>query len=512
MRNLLYLLQILDMNNSELKGAIWRIMTDLVKLDSIITSSELSFLDDVYNKYGITSRDRVSGFNMSLEKAVSVIAGESQPFRQEFYQLMEKGSVADGQCSRPEALLLKAISSSCGLDQSVTGHIYSYKSHGISLHRDQLIYVSTEDKNDRTLLSKPDVYEWINNIAKLSGFELVDVPHIAARFQDLGNEKILRDVLELVRPSLDKDSINRLIGTLRGMTPYRFLKSILNRKLQMNTLMVKGPCWLIKMGGSQVSGEEYANFLLLDINRRDMARQLQVFMSSFLEMQAKHTITLSSAEMNAGNFRYSGFIKSVLDMISMEKDEHWDIIIRLKDCKEFKDVDGIVHKASISIRRGDEEWPWISQDREAAFYAFVLCCTAENRDGVFLKNDLDQGSIEFKRYAEIYRKIHPSKKRIDNNDIPGIIYSKIRRTTVSRINLAIKPDSKKKKDEYVQKLMKGSYYLTDGDMYTISKSKSHYYVDVNSSNVFVCLKNGIKEELHPLESSELFKDFLKATE
>ena len=83
---------------------------------------------------------------------------------------------------------------------------------------------------------------------------------------------------------------------------------------------------------------------------------------------------------------------------------------------------------------------------------------------------------------------------------------------ISALLMLVLSSCGEQKDEYVQKLMKGSYYLTDGDMYTISKSKSHYYVDVNSSNVFVCLKNGIKEELHPLESSELFKDFLKATE
>ena len=243
-----------------------------------------------------------------------------------------------------------------------------------------------------------------------------------------------------------------------------------------------------------------------------MTRQLQGFMSSFLQMQAEHTITLSSVEMNANNFRYSGFIKSILDMISMEKVERWDVIIRLKDCKEFKDGEGLPQKASISIRRGEEEWPLMSQDREAAFYAFVLCCTAENRDGVFLKNDMESDSVPFKRYAEIYRKMHSSRHQIGDMDIPGVRFSNIRRATVSRINLAIKPDSKKEKDKYVQKLMKGSYYLTDGDMYTISKSKSHYFIDVNSSNVFVCSKNGTKEEMHPLESSELFKDFMKEKE
>ena len=81
-------------------------MSDLVKLDDLITASELEFLDDVYRKYGVTDQDRKMGFYMTLSEAIDIMSEQPQKFCREFFALMEEGSKADGLCSRPEALLL----------------------------------------------------------------------------------------------------------------------------------------------------------------------------------------------------------------------------------------------------------------------------------------------------------------------------------------------------------------------------------------------------------------------
>jgi hypothetical protein len=54
------------MENIKLKSAVSRIMSDLVKLDSVITASELEFLDDVHERFGVTAQYRKMGFYMSL--------------------------------------------------------------------------------------------------------------------------------------------------------------------------------------------------------------------------------------------------------------------------------------------------------------------------------------------------------------------------------------------------------------------------------------------------------------
>ena len=167
------------MDNSKLRSAISRIMSDLIKLDNLITASELDFLDGVYKKYGVTDDDKKMGFYMTLAEAVDILSQQSHKYRQEFFSLMLEGSKADGVCSRPEALLLLSFACACGLGDRAKGKVYSFEAKGIPLHHDQLIYVSREDRHDKSFLSDDENYEDVNNIARLAGFELVYVPRNA---------------------------------------------------------------------------------------------------------------------------------------------------------------------------------------------------------------------------------------------------------------------------------------------------------------------------------------------
>ena len=487
------------MDNLKLKSAISRIMSDLVKLDSLITADELSFLDGIYGKYGVTEQDRKMGFYMTLAEAIDIVASQPEKFRRAFFDLMKDGSVADGMCSRPEALLLMAFSFACGLSDNGRGRVYSFEAKGIPLHRDQIIYVSREDRNDRTILSNDDVYEDINNIAKLSGFELVYVPRIARHFSTYNNTEILKKVLRLVRPTLDR-SEDELIRQLRGMTPYKFFTNILERRMKIS-LHLDTPCWFIKLGGSQVGGEEYANFLLMEVKLDDIKGQMKRFMAEFLRMQPEHMVAVSSAEMDADNFRYGGFIKSILDMISLGTDERWDIVIRLRGCKEFLDGDGEEQKAAISIRRGDEEWPLIGPDRDAAFYALVLCYTAENPNGILLMKDLPDEGEEQRRYETIYGMMSVR----DIKDCPKINQSETRRPIISRVNLAINPGNKKSS----YKLLEGTNYLTERELYEVAKSQNRFYVALNPSNVIVSSKHDKKTIERTLRESALYSSVIQ---
>lgn len=487
------------MENPKLKSAVSRIMSDIVKLDSLITTAELEFLDQVYEKYNVTNQDRKLGFYMTLEEAVGILAAQPETFKKTFYDFMKKGSVADGLCSRFEALLLMAFSYSCGLNENGKGWVFSFEAKGIPLHRDQLIYISKEDRNDRTLLSNEDVYDDINNIAKLSGFELVYVPKIAHHFNTYNKTEILEKVLTLVRPTLDR-SVDELIRQLRGMTPYKFYSTILERRMKLS-LRVDSPCWLFKLGNSQVGGVEYVNFLLMEIRSDDIKRQLKSFMADFLKMQPEHMVAVTSVEMDANTFRYGGFVKSILDMISLGTEDRWNVVIRLRGCRSFYDGDGNEQRASISIRRGEEEWPLIGPDRDAAFYSLILCYTAENPQGVKLVKDLDKNGEVQRRYEAIYGMM--SSK--DPSACPIIWDSTSRRPVISRVNLAINPEGKKSEG----KILEGTQYLTERELYVISKSQDRFYVVLNPSNVIVRYRTSIKEIEQPLKESALYRSVVK---
>ena len=463
-------------------------MSDLVKLDDLITASELEFLDDVFRKYGVTEQDRKMGFYMTLSEAVGILSGQPQKFCREFCALMEEGSKADGLCSRPEALLLMAVACSCGLSDNGKGKVYSFESKGIPLHRDQLIYVSREDRIDYSPLSDEELYEDINNIARLAGFELVYVPRISRHFNTYGNTEILRKVLTLVRPTLDR-SEDELIRQLRAMTPYKFYTNILERRMKMPLDLNDSPCWLIKLWGSQVAGVEYSNFFLLNIDWNHMKRQLKSFMSELLLMQPEHMVSVSTAEEDANNFRYGGFIKSILDMISLGTEDRWDIVIRLRGCKDFNDGDGKEQKAAVTIRRGEEEWPLIVPDRDAAFYILVLCTTAEDPSGVLLHRELEHGCRVQRQYEEIYRSLSVR----DENGCPDICFSETRRPIKSRII----------------KLIQTHDYLTEKDLYQLSSSQHRLFVVLNPSNIIVRYKNERAAVEKPLKESGLYSSVSK---
>ena len=173
----------------------------------------------------------------------------------------------------------------------------------------------------------------------------------------------------------------------------------------------------------------------------------------------------------------------------------------MRGCKSFIDGDGNERKASVSIRRGEEEWPLIGPDRDAAFYALVLCCTADDPGGIMLYKDMDGECGAQQRYREIYCQMSVR----DPKDCPDISLSDMRRPIISRVNLAINPGHKKVKN----KLLDGTQYLTERELYEVSKSQNKYFVVLNPSNVIVCSKQEKKETERPLKESALYTSVIQ---
>ena len=170
-------------------------------------------------------------------------------------------------------------------------------------------------------------------------------------------------------------------------------------------------------------------------------------------------------------------------MISLGTEERGDVVIRLKDCKSFIDGDGRQQRAAVSIRRGEEEWPLVFQDRDAAFYVLVLCATAEDPAGIKLEKELEQGCAAQRRYEEIYRQFS-----IRNADCPNICFSETRRPIKSRLMKAVREHE----------------YLTERDLYQLSVSQRKLFIMLNPSNVLVQGKGLNMNVERPLKESALF--------
>ena len=99
-----------------------------------------------------------------------------------------------------------------------------------------------------------------------------------------------------------------------------------------------------------------------------------------------------------------------------------------------------------------------------------------------------------------YRKIYGQMSIRDLSDCPDVSLSDMRRPIISRVNLAINPGQKKAKS----KLLAGTQYLTEREIYEVSKSQNKYFVVLNPSNVIVRSKQEKKETERPLKESALY--------
>jgi hypothetical protein len=113
-----------------------------------------------------------------------------------------------------------------------------------------------------------------------------------------------------------------------------------------------------------------------------------------------------------------------------------------------------------------------------------------------LYKDMDEECVAQLRYRRIYGQMSVR----DLKDCPDISLSDMRRPIISRVNLAINPGQKHAKS----KLLDGTQYLTERELYEVAKSQNKYFVVLNPSNVIICSKQDKKVIERPLKESALY--------
>ena len=64
----------------KLRQSIFRVLTDLVKSDDLITAAELDGIDKYARHFGLSSADRASSYNITLSEAFQCIAIQDTKF------------------------------------------------------------------------------------------------------------------------------------------------------------------------------------------------------------------------------------------------------------------------------------------------------------------------------------------------------------------------------------------------------------------------------------------------
>lgn len=482
------------MAKAEVRQSIFRVLSDLIKSDNIITLDELDGLDGACGKYSITQEDKEAGYGITLGAAMATIARQGESLKRKVLATMRDIALDDNECSRAEALLIWAMDSIC---HDPSARMVSMEFKNRPLLRTQLLYV----ENRKTIPARVDLendrkFEEMSRIVKMGGLELVYIPRVARHFKMYGTKEKekgfqdLKRVLRLVSPQSSDSDITNAIFSLQGMNSKYFYNHILRGKLEMN-LNVDNPAWVIRMPDSVVGGAGYANFFCVDV-QDDIRGQLTGFVDSLNRYQTSYSVTVNDGADRKDTFRYNGFYKALLDVMSVKKNDKWDLHIRLYgdggvDRFEYLDEKtGTMKKCVMTISRGSYEYPIPLSGRDVAFYLLLLCASAAEQKGVDFSNP-DLKDVTEQRYREIYASVSRRSK-----DIPEVWIPETRIPMRSRVAAAIN-DSEIAKHSSLQ-----SVYLPEGN------TSGFLHVQIEPERVFIDSHTGSK----PLMESGLYSRYL----
>lgn len=470
------------MEEPKLRAAVYRLVTDMIKLDNIISARETDIVDSTVRHFGITAEDMKMSSFMKLSEAMDIVSVSSGRTAQKVYDILHDCARSDEICSRDEAMLLHCVNA-CIRDHSKS-RVISVANQAIPIQNDKIIYVSAESLSTHPVLDNETELHYLRRTARLAGFELIYIPKACQRYAEAEGKETLRRVLPILSPGIDERQIETYTSRLAAMSSGWFLSHVLIEKFHFPTI-ITSPVWMMRLHDNIVDGESFANFLITEVSD-DIPAQIEEISSELAALQVSFTVSINNNRQSSESFEYTGFMRSILEMMERSSQKRWEIVIRTIGCKEFTGADGQQYRTAVTIRRGDDEWPLVQGDRDASFYALVLMSSAESGGLHLLRGDMPTDSRMQRRYEMIYSAMRTGM------DSPIIAFYKTRNPIKSRLIKTIRED----------------IHLDDKDLYQIAESSSSLFIPLDASHVKVLSRAGGRIKESSLLESALYADFL----
>lgn len=429
------------MPKEELRKSIYRVFSDLVKQDNLITVDEVEFLNKICKQYSVTDDDKVKGHIMTLADAISTIQGQPEDIKNDIVKQMRVCALRDNECGRDEALLLAAVDYCCWEKHNRKSYVRSFPAVDNYINESQLIYLENESISDlvASTMSNDEQYSDFCDICRLAGFEYIYIPKIVEHFKKFKDENVLKEIVSLISPSLRKNEINSIIQVICGMSTTYFYRKVLRDKLQL-PIRIDRPIWMFKIGNSVVRGEDYVNFLCVEV-AESAKMQLRELVNKIVSLQSSIHLVINKVGHEDNAFYYYGFHRTLLDMMAIKKVSAPDLIIHTVGSESVLS-DG--KKITLSgIDSDGNNFPILMDRRETALYVLLLCACAKGGRGVELKFVYNsKGEPVLQNKAKIKAQYEAIYGELSNwASIPDITSMKILRPARSYISKAIKSTS-----------------------------------------------------------------------
>ena len=476
------------MANTEFKKSAFRILSDLIKSDNIISASEMDKLDDFSKSLKISEQDKIDSCSITLSAASSFIASLPQKSRNGILRMMEELSLEDGECCRAEALLIRAID----IVNSGNGRIVSMEFNNRPILSTQIVYVDSTYNPSRNELDRD--FENLSRIAEMGGFELIYIPRVAREFKEFKSAGDLKRLLCIVNPTLSDSDASNKVSSIQEMDSRYFYLHVLNDKLEMNLHVdTDKPVWMLRLPNSVVNGTGYANFLLMNVDTKDIRGQLEGFVDSLNRLQAPYSVTVNRRSDKARDFLYGGFHKALLDVMAAKKVEKTELLVYLKgEAAPSRDRKDGEKRYSLALRKNDTVYPIYMNGREAALYLLLLLGSASEKGGVCFEYKEPGAKADLQAQYEAAYKVVSVRE-----NAPIITKSSIFLTIKTNVMNALEALEEK----FPSEKQKAGLFL----LKPTKRDKKTYYVPLGSEQVKIISARG--EVL--LKSSTIFEDYCK---
>lgn len=445
------------MNKIE-KISVARVVSDLIKADSVIDSREMKLFKIVKGAYRLDKDCLCDSRFMTFSDAVNNLCCLYDDEKKSLLNLFSDITLADGMCNKDEALLMIALIYCLENDYEANMIHVQVPQQGLQLKNSQVIYVESEydEKANETISNN---YHQIENAMRLAGFDFAYVPQISRTYRETQDD-LFHDVLRFITPNLTDGELEKIHKKISSMTTSEFTKEQLYKKLHMAGISDTYPSLLVKVGETICESSIYANFLKIEIEN-DVLEEIKYFIYRFTSMMNAEYSIIRNIYNDSERFIYSGVYKQIMDLCLMKENKKSTILI-----------DTMTQK--IKLPEINEELKITRAEK--AIYVLVLAETLTgglnlNKPASLkhLKSHEERTHKLMLKYSKIYQSFGGDVK-----NVPNILEHTIRAPKIAKINKYISGLS--------GKLTCPEEYMIQRDSYGLFK------IDIDS-NMIYCIDN-----------------------
>ena len=450
------------MKQSE-KASIFRIVTDLIKADSIIDTREIEKLDSIRERFAIKKEDEMLGFSYTFANAIRVLLESPKSLQCELAAIFNELAMSDNFCAREEALLLLTLRLCMSLDIKLECKAVSIETSSVNIDPTQILYVESNFDNDVNWEINEKFREIVAEV-RLAGFDLVYLPKIAEHYRAISNRDGLK-IAGFLCPNVSYERLETVVQHMHNLSTSEFCKDQLAGKLGVREFSVVNPSLMIKIGDSFVGDKNIANFLLVELDK-DVISSIRYILDLFSEYY--HTSRLNYLREEKGRYIFTGFYKQIFDIYMFRKGIKSPVVID-------------VYRGHIRFSEADLKIEKLHR-REKALYALFMLESASggvNFSKPSTPNELARYTRRMTAVQEKYRLIY-KKFGGEPQKAPDLSKSEIRLPMIALIRKQLKAlgDVLFHVDDYmIQRNMFGNYCIN------ISPSLC-CYCGVNANDIY----------------------------